>query len=405
MCEKEGLDPSIVKNRAAMSSKVTAESREAWATEANNPSSPGSSVLSEETVTTGDTPTTPNDLLEEPSDPKAAMLFNTLEIDAVDIALVQDDVMYQDTTFHASESRELFTDSCLPPGSVDPDALQFVDMEDTTPISSSKDALPKAPSPLHIDPRLFTGEIDFEGLAEIDSSETPTAAVEEAYFDDIVSQTVPKMISELLIDGVDFVRFFSKINVSTNQVLAQKGYHKDQLALARSFYNSFYGAVLEHQRTCKILSREAFTELSKAKPFPCDRSGYFHEWKPRSCGKEDCDLKVLFDSYKELKKHMEKSQSPYTPSRCQFPGCSSKVEYATAMTYRHHLGTHGLNDRKEKDKYMPGKKAAFVPQKCQVPGCIIIVTHTRPGSLRDHLAKKHDYQEDEIEEYLSIHRD
>lgn len=39
MCEKEGLDPSIVKNRAAMCSKVTAESWEAWATKANKSSS------------------------------------------------------------------------------------------------------------------------------------------------------------------------------------------------------------------------------------------------------------------------------------------------------------------------------------------------------------------------------
>jgi hypothetical protein len=84
------------------------------------------------------------------------------------------------------------------------------------------------------------------------------------------------------------------------------------------------------------------------------------------------------------------------------------------MTHRHHLGTHGLNDLKEKDKYMlekkptgkssTGKKPAFIPQKCQVPGCIDTTTHNKPGRLRDHLAKNHDYQEDEIEEYLSLHR-
>lgn len=377
------------------------------------------------------------------------MLSNTLEIDGVDFALLQDDMTFQDTTFHDFESSEQFMDSCLLPGSMDWDALQFFDTEDTAPISSSEDTMVEAPSPLYIDPRLLTGHIDFEDLAETDL-EKPTAAVEEAYFDEIVSQTVPTMPPELLIDGVDFVRFFSKINVSTNQVLAQKGYHKDQLALARSFYvchsqdpvtswvfsckhaefgcpyqNSFYGGVLEHQRTCNIRSPEAFIESSKVKAFPCDRSGCkrtfdsqgrltahikeSHEWKPRSCDKEGCDPKVLFQSNNEFKRHGEKKHSPYTPSRCQFPGCSSEVAYATAMTYRHHLGTHGLSDRKEKDKYMPekkltGKKPAFVPQKCQVPGCISTATHTQPSKLRDHLAKKHDYQADEIEDYLSLHR-
>ena len=101
---------------------------------------------------------------------------------------------------------------------------------------------------------------------------------------------------------------------------------------------------------------------------------------------------------------MEKNYSPYTPTQCQVPGCSSKAKFITAMTYRHHLGTtHELKDRKEKDKYMPGKKPAFVPQKCQVPGCASTATHTKPGVLKDHLAKKHDYQDDEIEEYLALH--
>jgi hypothetical protein len=43
------------------------------------------------------------------------------------------------------------------------------------------------PSTLFIDPRLLTGDVNFEGLDENGNSE-PTAAVEEAYFDEIVSQ-------------------------------------------------------------------------------------------------------------------------------------------------------------------------------------------------------------------------
>ena len=364
-----------------------------------------SKVLSEETIATDDAPTTPGDHVEEPSDPK--------------------------TIFDDSETSEQFMDPALFPSSVDWDTLQFLNADETTPIRSSDDIVAGAPTPLYIDPRLLTGEIDFEGLAEA-NLEQPTAAVEEAYFDEIVSPTVQTMPPELIIDSVDFVRFFSKINISTSQVLAQKGYHKEQLALARSFYmchsqdpvtswvyscehakfgcsyqNSFYSAVREHQLSCKITSPEAFIESSKVKAFPCDRSGCkssfdtkgrltahineTHEWKTRSCKREGCDPEVVFESKKEFKSHMEKNHSPYTPSRCQFPGCSSKVTYTTAMTYRHHLGTHGLNDRKEKDKYMPGKKPAFIPQKCQIPGCISTAIYAKPGKLRDHLTKKHNY--------------
>jgi hypothetical protein len=52
--------------------------------------------------------------LEEPSDPKTAVLSNALEIDTIDFSLLQDDMTYQDTTFFDME-------------------------EDTTPISSSED--------------------------------------------------------------------------------------------------------------------------------------------------------------------------------------------------------------------------------------------------------------------------
>ena len=261
---------------------------------------------------------------------------------------------------------------------------------------------------------------------EVNFDEIGTAVVEEAYFDEIVSQTVPTTAPELLIDAVDFVRFFSKINVSTNQVLAQKGYHKDQLALAQSFYvthsqdpvtlwlypcenakfgcsyqNSFCGAVRDHQLACKIKSTEAFVELSKVKAFPCDRSGCkssfdnkgrlnnhineVHEWKPRSCKVEGCDPKVVFESRTELKRHQAANHSPYTPTLCQFPGCSSKVEYANAGTYRRHLDTHGLRDRKEKDRYMPGKRPPYIPSRCQFPGCSSKFAYTTIENYRKHL--------------------
>lgn len=255
-CEKEGLDPSVAKHRSAVSHKFTRKSWEAWVTKANESSS-SSSVLSEETVATDDdAPTSPSDLVEEPSDSSLkemdavdfAIPKTLLLSDSLDFEILQDDRIHQTTNFKDFETSDHFMDPALLPGSVDWDTLQFFATDGTTSVRNSNDAVVEAPNLLlHIDPRLLTGECDFEGLVET-NSET-TAAVEEVYFDnigttvveevhfnDIVSQTVPTTVPELQIDPVDFVRFFSKINVSTNQVLAQKGYHKDQLALARSFY-------------------------------------------------------------------------------------------------------------------------------------------------------------------------
>ncbi|KAH7412525.1 hypothetical protein BKA64DRAFT_770267 [Cadophora sp. MPI-SDFR-AT-0126] len=293
---------------------------------------------------------------------------------------------------------------------------------------------------LFIDPRLLTGDIGFEDLVE-DDTEEPTAAVEEAYFDEVVSQTTQTSSPELLIDGVDFVRYFSKINMSNNQVLAQFGHHEAKAALIASNYagyskdpvalwifscenamfgcqykNSLYAQVLEHQRTCKFTSAEAYNESIKVKAFPCDREGCgksfdskgrltnhineVHDWKKRGCDKDGCDPKVLFETRKEFLKHGQTAHSPYTPSRCLFPGCPSTIEFKSSKTYRSHLSTHGITDRKEKDKYMPGKKAAFVPQLCRVPKCTSTMTFAQPNRLRTHLADKHGFTEDEIEDYL-----
>ena len=45
MCEREGLDPTVVKNRSAMSNKVTRESWEAWVAKANESSTSSSGPI------------------------------------------------------------------------------------------------------------------------------------------------------------------------------------------------------------------------------------------------------------------------------------------------------------------------------------------------------------------------
>ena len=73
-------------------------------------------------------------------------------------------------------------DPALLPGSIDWDTLLSFATVETNTVESSKDTLFETSPWLYIDPRLLTGEIDFEGLVETQLDQ-PTAAVEEAYFD------------------------------------------------------------------------------------------------------------------------------------------------------------------------------------------------------------------------------
>lgn len=62
-------------------------------------------------------------------------------------------------------------DPALLPGSIDWDNLEFFTMDETPPLESSKDTVVEASTYLHIDPRLLTGEIGFEDLAEANSEQ------------------------------------------------------------------------------------------------------------------------------------------------------------------------------------------------------------------------------------------
>jgi hypothetical protein len=77
---------------------------------------------------------------------------------------------------------------------------------------TAEHAAPQDPILLLIDPRLLTGDVDIDDLEK--NEDEPSAAVDEAYFDEVVSPTPQTGLAELRIDGVDFVRRFSKIRHS-----------------------------------------------------------------------------------------------------------------------------------------------------------------------------------------------
>lgn len=154
------------------------------------------------------------------------------------------------------------------------------------------------PAALFIDPRLLTSAIDIEDMEEIGAEPGFIPAIQEVYFDSIVSPPVETGTDKLRIKGVDFVRFFSRINISRHQTLAAFGHHTIKADLIASVYSGnsrdevsmwqfpcenakfgcpyhhqFHSYLLEHQRACKITSLEAFAKLNKVKAFVCDRDG------------------------------------------------------------------------------------------------------------------------------------
>jgi hypothetical protein len=175
--------------------------------------------------------------------------------------------------------------------------------------------------------------------------------------------------------------------------------------------------VLEHERSCKIISHEAFAKLNEVKKFSCDgcersydakylpdkHKTEIHNWKPRACKKDGCDPNSVFQVRHEYTKHVEKCHPTWTPAKCQYPGCTSQVEFKSSKTYRDHLSTHGVRDRAEKDKYMPGpgKKPKFVRQQCRITGCPYKERFTQLSLLRAHLKSKHDFADADVEAYMS----
>jgi hypothetical protein len=269
---------------------------------------------------------------------------------------------------------------------------------------------------------------DFDSLTE---------ELDSAIFDHM--QKPAPVVSELNSDPVTFVTTFSKINVTTNQILAygtsmkerylarlgdQKLNSRDELtSFQYSCKNEAFGCeyqhklrvqLVDHERTCKITSVEALEELNREKEFPCGQDDCtksfdtkvkrdnhvrsVHQWKPQPCKKDECDPTVIYPTQTLYKAHM-KEHVALKPTKCLLAkDCGSETVFQRSPIYRHHLLTvHNITDRHEKDKLMPGYKPAYTARKCPAQGCSSKQTWTQPGKLREHLQAKHHLTNDVIE--------
>lgn len=294
-----------------------------------------------------------------------------------------------------------------------------------------------------IDPQLLASSKNLGDLLTGSTDNTMTAVVEEACFDQM--QNPSPATSEIGLTPVEFVRFFSKINVTCNQRLVPA--HRKQIDLP--FLERYKGNsrddptfflyscgnakfecpyksssrvyLKEHEDTCKYTSIEAVVELKKKKKFQCVRDGCqssfarvsqlnlhikeIHDWKPKACDREGCDPKLIYPSRSKFEKHRVLEHSAFKPSRCLVRDCTSTHTFNRAQRYRHHIQTVHKIFGKDIDQYMPGgKKMPYVARRCPMSGCRSTQTFLASGKLAKHLKDVHGLEDDEIEAHIDRSR-
>ena len=251
-------------------------------------------------------------------------------------------------------------------------------------------------------------------------------------------QEDPKVVSDLITATPgEFIRYFSKINITRNQSLASgqflasrhlySGNSREELTFFEEpCVNITFGCPKryanrtirrKHEVVCKITSHEAFVHLNQQREFKCDREGCSsafgakknlmahirsgHDWQPRHCTEAGCDSSVLFTSYSLYNKHREK-HTAYVPTKCTVPDCTSTITFQRQANYSRHLACSHRLSVEERTPYIRKRVATqvFVPHKCPVAGCKSTATWPYPGKLLSHLADKHGWDDVQGQTYL-----
>jgi hypothetical protein len=265
--------------------------------------------------------------------------------------------------------------------------------------------------------------------------------IEGLLLDSVQGTNMPTDQSDLH-DTLGFVRRFSTINISHNQILSAWGNAvrdtTKQATLSRlegnsrdnvtSFIyackNHVYGCTFGHgfrvevnrrEEVCHITSRAIFENLARkeaAKAFACTEEGCLkrfdtvgkrnrhvkdlHGW-PKPCPKE---CKGSFGTRSQFNAHMD-THGPFTPTRCLVLGCTCEKVFARPNRYRAHIQKVHKLFGNGIDPYMPYKKRAkFVPTPCQVEGCTSKAVFGAPNRYKHHLSNNHKTDEEEMELYL-----
>jgi hypothetical protein len=291
-----------------------------------------------------------------------------------------------------------------------------------------------------IDPALLSEGLDLgyvlAGRIDAEASEEATNAA----IDYMCAEDDPT--TDLEISQLDFVKRFSEINITSNQMIVFPGEKSSgnmeqfsryfgksrddptpfqyKCSTVGCIYTSDTRAKLhKHETSCtveKINAVHSRAEVEKA--FACKESGcessfdtqwqlnahvkqVHDDWQPRSCTAKGCDPTITYQTKAQYQKHARLAHTTYKPTACTVPECSSKTVFATHNGYEAHLRLVHKLLGEAKAQHVGLSLPAWTPRSCQVPGCRFSTTiHKRRDHLRAHLEKQHGLDKDGMKGYL-----
>lgn len=315
--------------------------------------------------------------------------------------------------------------------------------EETDDLDIEIDAAdPKHPFPIQDDLDNIKDRIDPLLLCSADHISQVVADVDSAaVLDDRIEEIVLSQLdapleipSALMIPGIAFVNFLSRINVISNKRLASskskgipdtfRGNGRDEPTLFQHQCRKTLGCNYSSDNTYSLLIHEARCSAEKIeiidtvdKPHACPDCGVsfekasglkfrydnVHDYKPRACGVKGCDLAILYDSRSAFRKHQTAVHPSWTPKRCPIDGCTSEVNFKTAQALKTHIQvTHKIEDKELLKRYTYVKTLSYLPQSYSYPGCVHPTVFKDKKALIAHLEKVHKVAKDDATTYIIL---
>lgn len=179
------------------------------------------------------------------------------------------------------------------------------------------------------------------------------AAVDEMCFDDEPN-------TDLQTSQLDFVKRFSQINITNNQMIAFPGprggvgnlekfgryygnsrddptafqYKCSNWAFGCTYTNENRREVSSHEVSCSVEKIDAVdSQRRRKKAFACNEPGcessfdsesllkghvenVHDDWQPRSCRREGCDPTIIYQTRAKFERHGKKAHTSYRPTAC-----------------------------------------------------------------------------------------
>jgi hypothetical protein len=287
----------------------------------------------------------------------------------------------------------------------------------------------------HIDPRLFSlADTVSHIIANVNDEAVQNDEIEGMILEK--SDESPDLPSAVNIPGIDFVSFFSRINVLSNKRLASskskgipdmfRGNGKDEPTLFQHKCRRIIGCDYSTDNHYHLLVHEARCSVERVKKIgttallykcsvrDCDASfeteaglQYHqktqHSYKPRACRVEGCDPGILYHSRNAFRKHQTAFHPSWTPKRCPVDACACTIEFANAQTLKTHLQvTHKMEDKALLKSHTYVRTLSFPPQRCSYPGCGHETVYKEKRRLIIHLQKSHGVAKDESTTYITL---